>query len=251
MPALVHNSPALSALGLAVLSQDKSVAPNGLVTVSVKYSVTQARSASISDIFYLDAPPPVKLPIQDSIELHRSRLFLRDYQVTKQNGLWEVAANYVGAKLYTSRVGFDPARPLEVRESESRVTDPIRFFAGTTFDATDTPGREIPFYDYVTVQYVAQTVVREIASAQQPLVDNEFIISDASPLISRVSFGSISKSNPRNRVLFNYPNALFLLRRFDPKILVSTSITAITNRVFISVTTQEVILTNTDAVIYS
>jgi hypothetical protein len=145
------------------------------------------------------------------------------------------------------------SRPFETRDSEFRVTDPIRFLAGYSVDPEDS-AEQIPFYDYVTVQFIAQTIVREIASVSRGLFDQEFIESDANRLISRVSYGSIAKSNPDRRILFSYPSANTLLDRFKPQILTSTAISNVTNRVIIATTTQEVVfneLAAADAVIFS
>ena len=231
MPATVHIAPRLLTGHFAVLSQQESVDTNGLITVDVVYSVAPASVSLINRTFYLDAPPPV-LP---SVSLASSGgLFLREYNTEKINGLWTVSATYVSAKEVQSGL----SRPFVRRDGELRVTDPIRFRAGYSIDA-DTQD-QIPFYDYVTVQFVAQTIIREIACTR-PIFDAELVEADAMRLISRVSYASIAQGNPDIRTRFGYPSADTLLRRFRPMIQTSTAIDNVTNRVFVATTTQEVI----------
>lgn len=231
MAATLHIAPRLTSGRFIVLSQEESVDTNGLIAVSATFSVAPASISAINTAFYLDAPPPV--PLSASLA-SAGALFLREYSTEKSTGLWTVTATYVGAKEVQSGL----SRPFVRRDSELRVTDPIRFVAGYSIDPETQD--QIEFYDYVAVQFVAQTIIREIACTR-PIFDSELIEADAMRLISRVSYASIARGSPDVRTRFGYPSADTLLRRFRPMIQTSTAIDNITNRVFIATTTQEVI----------
>jgi hypothetical protein len=235
MPALIHNSSALTSSGIALMSQSLEEQPSGLVRVTVSYAVTQAKSADLASLFYLDAPPPVFPTVVRRDDLQRGSLFLEKHNVVKSFGQWVVQASYVGAKLLRSGFGG-----LLNRNDEARVTPPVRFLAGLTFGSDSIP-QLIPAYDVLSVKFLAQTVTRSIAGAYGSSFDLETIGTDASGFIFRAEYGVISRAATIRRTRLNYPSPAFILKQFEPVLNTSTKIDNITNAVTIATTVQVVV----------
>jgi len=238
MPALIHNSSALTSAGVALLSQSLEEAPSGLVRVNVEYALTQAKSASLASLFFLDAPPPVFPSVTRAQDLQGGGLLLESHSTSKSFGQWIVRANYVGSR--NVRSGF---AGLINRDDEARVTPAVKFLAGFNFSDDEVP-RPIPVYDVVTVRYTAQTITRSLAGTFKSWFDLEQLGGDASGFIYRVEYGTISRGTPQVRTLFNYPSPLTILRGFKPVLNTSTKINNVTNAVLLSTTVQQVVLDN-------
>jgi hypothetical protein len=244
MPALVHlspsryiasNSPSIFGAKVALLEQTESQQPNGLVNVAVSYGIETNSSSAIPNIFYLDAPPPLFPSCVQRDSLQQRNLFLLDFTTQKQNGLWTVDANYVGARTFVS----GRQRPFVTRDNESRVTPAIRITAGYDITAEDPP-RQIVQYDTVIVRFVAQVITAEIAAVGAGLFDREGS-ANASGLIYRIEYGNLERSNPDVRTRTSLPSPKSLLDRFEPSVEISTSITNITNTVIVAKTTRNVV----------
>lgn len=218
-----------------MLSQSAAQEPTGLVRVSVEYAVTDANSARINSLFFLDAPPPAFPSVVNREDLQRGALFMLNHTATKSFGQWIVQATYVGAKAV--RTGFGG---FVNRDDEARVTPPVRFVAGYDLSDDEQPV-EFALFDTATIKFVAQTIKRSIAGVYTPWFDLEEIGGDASAFIYRVEYGRITASRPRRRVLRRYPEPIAVLRSFLPVLNTSTSIDSVTNAVIIATTTQAVV----------
>jgi hypothetical protein len=236
MPATLHIGSRMTSGRFVILEQNETQAPNGLVTVGVTYSVNPSAVSNLSQIFYLDAPPPVfPTSTQKSTLQSAQGLYLLDHLVSKQNGLTTIQATYVGARNI-----FSGQKMFITRDAESRVTPPIRLSAG--FDLTaEEPPREIAQYDTVVVRFVAQVVTTEQAGVGAGLFDLEKTEQVASNLIYRVEYGNLQRSAPDFRTRRLLPPPRSLLDNFRPYVEVSTSIRNVTNNVIIAVTTRNVV----------
>jgi hypothetical protein len=231
---IIHNSSKFNALGIALLAQQVAESPSGLITVSLEYAITQATAASISSLFFLDQPPPIFPSALSPEDLQRKMLFLQNVSTVRQAGQITVSATYVGARLLRYRF-----KGLIEREMELMVTPAYRVLAGYDFSSDEDPQR-IPVYDIVTVQFLAQTITKSIASVYSPFFDRELTGEDAFDYISRVEYGSISRAAPQVREVFVLPTAQSILNAFAPKLNISTSVDNITNAVVITTTTESV-----------
>lgn len=238
MPAIVHQSQSGYSSGrFAILEQSESQQPNGLVLVSVLYSVSPLSSAAIGGAFYLDAPPPIfpSCVARETLQ-GRQGLYMVDFSTEKQNGLWYVSANYAGARNFGVVRG---QKPFIVRDNESRVTPAIRILAGYDITPEDPP-RQIAQYDTVIVRFIAQVVTTEVAGVGGGLFDLE-TTEQASSLIYRVEYGNLERSAPDVRTRFTLPSPKALLDNFKPYVEVSTSIKNVTNVVIVATTTRNVV----------
>jgi hypothetical protein len=224
----------LTSKRLAIIDQSESQEPNGLVSVSVLYSVAPSASTSLNALFYLDAPPPVFPNCVARASLQGQGLYMVDFSTEKTNGLWYVQANYVGARNF---VGGQ--RAFITRDNESRVTPAIRIVAGYDITPEEEP-RQIVQYDTVIVRFVAQVITTEIAVVGAGLFDLEGS-ADASGLIYRIEYGNLERSKPDVRTRSVLPLPKTLLDRFKPYVEISTSIRNITNSVIIATTTRNVV----------
>jgi hypothetical protein len=231
---IIFNSSAFSSRGIALLSQQVQEAPSGLVTVSVEYALTQSKADSVSSLFYLDATPPIFPTVLKASDLQRGALFLQEFTSERQVGQITVSATYSGARLV--RQGF---AGLIERETELMVTPEFRVYAGYDLSSDETPQR-IPVYDIVSVQFLAQTITRAIAGVYSAYFDREQTGQDAFAYISRIEYGSISRSAPQVREQFNLPAPQTILNKFAPKLNISTSIDNVTNAVIVATTTESV-----------
>jgi hypothetical protein len=235
MPALIHNSPAFTSAGIALLSQSITEAPTGLVRVAIEYSLTDAYTSRLPQLFYLDAPPPLLAPAAERLELQGSqgaRLFMETYAAQKSFGQWTVRATYVGARSLRSRF-----RGFITRDTESRVTPPFSWIAGIK----------------VSVRFHAQVIKTTIAGIDAGAFDLENedgSRASVDALISRLRFASVSlpgfdpsSGTSNNGTLFGL-SPRFVFNAFDPVIQDSTSINNVTNRVILATTTREVVFRN-------
>jgi hypothetical protein len=229
MPALIHNSPAFTGAGIALLSQSAEEQPTGLVRVNVVYSLTQARAQNIESIFFHDARPPVAPTLYPSGSLDGG-LFLESYSVEKSYGQFQVTASYAGARRLGQRF-----RGFITRDSEARVTPP---FKGDGFTAS--------------VRFVAQVVKTSIASAGKPFFDVEGTSSNPADIqsrISRLQYGVISFAGTdlnatQSQPLVNFgalPSPLVIFNSFNPVVQTSTSVDNVTNSVIVATTTRDIV----------
>jgi hypothetical protein len=231
MPALIHNSPAFSSAGIALLSQGAEEQPTGLVRVNVVYSLTQARAQNIEGIFFHDARPPVAPTLYSSGSLDGG-LFLESYSVKKAYGQFQVSASYAGARRVSKSF-----RGFITRSSEARVTPPFKDASG---------------FFTASVRFVAQVVKTSIASANQPFFDIEGTSSNPADIesrISRLQYGVISfagrdLSAAESQILINFnaiasPRAIF--NSFNPVIQTSTSVDNVTNSIIVATTTRDIV----------
>jgi hypothetical protein len=235
MPALVYNSSAFTSAGIAILSQSLEERPTGLVRVSVEYSLTDAYTAKLPSLFYLDAPPPIAIPAEKRLDLQGGagrRLFMETYAAQKSFGQWTVQATYVAAR--SLRTGF---KGFVTRDEESRVTPPFEWGVGLK----------------LSVRFSAQVIKTSIAGINAGAFDLEDVDGNwlsANALISRVRFGSVSLSGTDLTTgTFTVVNLLglspqYVLQSFAPGVQVSTSIDNVTNRVMIATTTREIVFLN-------
>lgn len=236
MPATLHISPRLVSGRFVITEQSESQAANGLVTVNVTYTVNPSAATNLSQIFYLDAPPPVFPSATQKSTLQGTQgLYLLDHSVEKQNGLWTIQATYVGA-----RIIYSGQRMFITRDGESRVTPQIRIEAGYDLTPEDPP-RQIAQYDTVTVRFIAQVVTTELAGVGAGWFDLESTEQSAGGLIYRVEYGNLQRSKPDVRTRNVLPSPQALLNNFDPQVEVSTNIRNVTNSVIVAVTTRNVV----------
>jgi hypothetical protein len=237
MPALIHNSPAFTTTGIALLSQGAVEQPTGLVRVNVEYSLTQARVDSptqgVNTLFVHDAPPPIYPTVYPVGSLQGGRLFLESYTLQKSFGQWRVSASYVGARLPRANFGG-----FIVRKKESRVTPPYK----------------VPDVATISARFVAQVVETSIASLGGGFFDTGDLstgIGEIESRISRLQYGSISFAGtdlsvpPEERqrlVDYNFlpsPRVIFL--SFRPAVRTSTSVSNVTNSIVIATTVRDIV----------
>ena len=97
MPSIVIKSSAFASSGFALNSQTFTEDISGLVRVSMRFTTTTAKRDSVSQLFYVDAPPPIWPSSIDSYLLQTEQLYMVDRNVTQSNGLVEISAQYAGA----------------------------------------------------------------------------------------------------------------------------------------------------------
>mgnify|MGYP003649607768 CR=1 FL=1 len=97
MSSIVIKSSAFASSGLALNSQTFTEDISGLVRVSMRFTTTKAKRDSVSQLFYVDAPPPIWPSSIDSYLLQTEQLYMVDRNVTQSNGLVEISAQYAGA----------------------------------------------------------------------------------------------------------------------------------------------------------
>jgi len=97
MSSIVIKSSAFASSGLALNSQTFTEDISGLVRVSMRFTTTTAKRDSVSQLFYVDAPPPIWPSSIDSYLLQTEQLYMVDRNVTQSNGLVEISAQYAGA----------------------------------------------------------------------------------------------------------------------------------------------------------
>jgi hypothetical protein len=97
MPSIVIKSSAFSASGLALNSQQFTEDISGLVRVAMKFTTTTSRRDAVSQLFYVDAPPPIWPSSIDGYLLQSEQLYMVDRTVTQSNGLVEFSTQYAGA----------------------------------------------------------------------------------------------------------------------------------------------------------
>jgi hypothetical protein len=97
MPSIVIKSTAFSTTGLALNSQTFTEDISGLVRVAMTFTTTTAKRDSVSQLFYVDAPPPIFPTSIDRYLLQTEQLYMVDRNVTQSNGLVEISAQYAGA----------------------------------------------------------------------------------------------------------------------------------------------------------
>ncbi len=236
MAATLHIASRLTSRRFVILDQSESQDPNGLVTVSVTYSVAPSATTDLDRLFYLDAPPPVFPTCTQKSTLQSTQgLYLLEHSVEKQFGLWTIQATYVGARNFISG-----QRPFITRDGESRVTPAIRIEAGYDITPEEEP-RQIPQYDTVIVRFVAQVVTTELAGVGAGWFDLESTEQTADSLIYRVEYGNLERSKPDVRTRFTLPAPKVLLDRFKPYVEVSTNVRNVTNAVIVAVTTRNIV----------
>jgi hypothetical protein len=97
MPSIVIKSTAFSTTGLVVNSQTFTEDISGLVRVAMTFTTTTAKRDTVSQLFYVDAPPPIFPTSIDSYLLQSEQLYMVDRTVTQSNGLVQISAQYAGA----------------------------------------------------------------------------------------------------------------------------------------------------------
>jgi hypothetical protein len=97
MPSIVIKSTAFSTTGLALNSQTFTEDISGLVRVAMTFTTTTAKRDAVSQLFYVDAPPPIFPTSIDRYLLQTEQLYMVDRSVTQMNGLVEISAQYAGA----------------------------------------------------------------------------------------------------------------------------------------------------------
>jgi hypothetical protein len=110
MPSIVIKSTAFSTTGLALNSQTFTEDISGLVRVAMTFTTTTAKRDAVSQLFYVDAPPPIFPTSIDRYLLQTEQLYMVDRTVTQSNGLVEISAQYAGAlsnALSNPRVSLD------------------------------------------------------------------------------------------------------------------------------------------------
>jgi hypothetical protein len=234
MPALIHNSQNFASRGIAILDQSYEEQPSGLVRVRVDYAMTNAAAgATLNQLFFHDAPPPVYPSIYPRQNLQRSSLFLESHSVEKSFGQWRVTASYVGARILRAKF-----RGFITRESEARITPPFRGSIGS-----------FPFS--LRARFVAQIIKTTVAGTNEAIFDIEetsqnFI--DIKSMVSRLTYGpfniALEDAFSRGAVLqfaqfVASPQEIF--RSFEPAVQTSTSIDNVTSSVIVATTTREIV----------
>jgi hypothetical protein len=97
MPSIVIKSTAFASSGLALNSQTFTEDISGLVRVAMTFTTTTAKRDAVSQLFYVDAPPPIFPTSIDRYLLQTEQLYMVDRTVTQSNGLVEISAQYAGA----------------------------------------------------------------------------------------------------------------------------------------------------------
>jgi hypothetical protein len=233
MPAALHISQTLNGNRFAIIEENETQEPNGLVKVALTYSVAPSYADSLLQHFFLDAAPPVFPATVNRASLQGSQgLYMLDFSTDKANGLWTVSANYVGAR--------NRSLPFFTQEEESRVTPEASYYVGVDFTAEEPP-RQIPRYDVFTARFTSQSITTEIASAEIPSFDR-LARGSADGLLYRFEYGTIIRSKPNERSSMPRPSPKDIVKGFNPYVEISTSVQNVTNRVFVSRSTRYVVL---------
>lgn len=97
MPSTVISSSAFASSGIALNSQSFTEDISGLVRASLTFTTTASRADEISQLFYVDAPPPIWPDSIDRFVLQSQQLYMVNRTVDKFAGLVTIKAQYAGA----------------------------------------------------------------------------------------------------------------------------------------------------------
>jgi hypothetical protein len=97
MPSTVISSSAFASSGIALNSQSFTEDISGLVRASLTFTTTASRADEMSQLFYVDAPPPVWPDSIDRFVLQSQQLYMVNRTVDKFAGLVTIKAQYAGA----------------------------------------------------------------------------------------------------------------------------------------------------------
>jgi hypothetical protein len=186
MPSTVISSSAFASSGIALNSQSFTEDISGLVRASLTFTTTASRADEMSQLFYVDAPPPVWPDSIDRFVLQSQQLYMVNRTVDKFAGLVTIKAQYAGA---LSNAIANPRVSLERKSVSFNMSPAVaREVYGTTWQYTAAPG--LGWYLRPETTYVS--INGGPQRPQQQLV-YDLYIGNATIGVKRVSFASVGE----------------------------------------------------------
>lgn len=188
MPSIVIKSTAFSTTGLVVNSQTFTEDISGLVRVAMTFTTTTAKRDTVSQLFYVDAPPPIFPTSIDSYLLQSEQLYMVDRTVTQSNGLVEISAQYAGAlksSIASPKVSLE--RKSVNFNLQIKVSDLV---TGTTWQWSNLNGKK---WWYLTPEQFFEGLITFSYSPSTIVDAFDYYGGNATIGVKRISFASVGE----------------------------------------------------------
>jgi len=178
MPSIIIGSAKWNTSGIVLTKQSAQEQVNGLVAVSVQYSMPASRKAELDRFFYVDASPPIWPEVVNRGELLTNNLYMVERSIERLNGLISVTASYVSG---LQRLGSQGYFLREMQEPTKRGTAYNYWNSRILWQSTGT---------FSSVAYAAPVVVTPSGGTANATFGLGFVFTERIKLVEFVRIGS-------------------------------------------------------------